>query len=175
MNPSLFSAEGLSGLLFLVFLAASGAGALVAVGSKSLIRSVAGLALCFVGVAGLYWHLESPFVALMQVLIYVGAVCVTIIFAVMLAETAGTGRAPRRAAFVGALTVVAAACLFWALSKLGLSAKWSGAPGSSGSGTLEELGKSLLTTYGLSFELISVVLLAAIVGSLALARLGRDK
>ncbi len=51
-----------------------------------IIRSVCGLALCCIGLAGLYYFLHSPFLALMEILIYVGAVCITIVFAVMLAE-----------------------------------------------------------------------------------------
>jgi len=93
---SLFTVEGLSGLLFLGFIGITLAGALIATSVRSLIRSVAGLALCFLGVAGLYYYLNSPFVALMQILIYVGAVCVTIIFAVMLAESSELKQITRR-------------------------------------------------------------------------------
>ncbi len=89
MNHNLYSAEGLSGLGFLGLVAATVGGALVAVSTKRLVRSVAGLSLCFTGVAGLYYFLNSPFVAMMEMLIYVGAVCVAIIFAVMLAEPRG--------------------------------------------------------------------------------------
>ena len=59
------------------------AGALIAVLSRRIIRSVAGLALCCLGLAGLYYFLNSPFLALMEILIYIGAVCVPIIFGVM--------------------------------------------------------------------------------------------
>ena len=45
-----------------------------------------GLAICCCGLAGLYYFLQSPFLSLMEILIYIGAICVTIIFAVMLAE-----------------------------------------------------------------------------------------
>lgn len=55
------------------------AGALLAVSTVRIIRSVCGLALCCVGLAGVYYFLHSPFLALMQILIYVGAVCITII------------------------------------------------------------------------------------------------
>ena len=73
-------------IIFLVFVAATFFGAAVAVTTRRLIRSVAGLALCLMGVAGLYYFLSSPFLAFMQILIYVGAVCVTLVFAIMLAE-----------------------------------------------------------------------------------------
>lgn len=175
MTPSLASAEGLSGLLFLVFVLVTVAGALIAVHTRQLIRAVAGLGLCFIGVAGLYYSLGSPFVALMQVLIYVGAVCVTIIFAVMLADPVECPRPAKTAVFFGALAVIASAGLIWALATLGLRTPWKALPGASGQGSVDQLGVSLLTSYSMSFELISVVLLVAIIGSLVLARLGRSK
>ena len=61
--------------------------ALIAALTTRIIRSVSGLALCCIGLAGLYYFLNSPFLALMEILIYVGAVCVTIVFGVMLSET----------------------------------------------------------------------------------------
>ena len=178
MNPSLFSFEGLAGLLFLSCIACTLAGALIATNTLRLIRAVAGLAMCFVGLSGVYMFLGSPFVALMQLLIYVGAVCTTIIFAVMLAETKAARHITPRGKPRVALAVVASFVLAWALIQLGLSTEWpdlSGNAWEQGLGSVENIGKSLLTTYSMSFELISVVLLAAIVGSLALARAGRHK
>ena len=63
------------------------AGALGAAFSTRIIRGVTGLMICCVGLAGLYYFLNSPFLALMEILIYVGAVCITIVFGVMLSET----------------------------------------------------------------------------------------
>ena len=72
--------------IFSFFAACTVVGGLIAVLTTRIIRSVCGLALSCVGLAGLYYFLNSPFLALMEILVYVGAVCVTIIFAVMLAE-----------------------------------------------------------------------------------------
>ena len=72
--------------IFILCLATLAAGALIAVLSTRLIRSVCGLAICCLGLAGMYYFLHSPFLALMEILIYIGAVCVTIVFAIMLAE-----------------------------------------------------------------------------------------
>lgn len=175
MTPSLISAEGLSGLLFLGFIGITLYGALIATGAKRLIRSVAGLALCFLGVAGLYYYLASPFVALMQLLIYVGAVCVTIIFAVMLAENDENKRVVRRNPSAMALAIIASAGLIWAIITLSVETEWKIFQGQGANGSMDKIGESLLTTYSMSFELISVVLLVAIVGSLVLARSGRSK
>ena len=121
---SLFTVEGLSGLLFLGFIGLTLVGALIATSARSLIRSVAGLALCFLGVAGLYYYLNSPFVALMQILIYVGAICVTIIFAVMLAESSELKQITRRNRLVGPLSFLASGLLAWALAGLALKTEW---------------------------------------------------
>ena len=173
---SLFTAEGLSGLLFLGFIGITLGGALIATSARSLIRSVAGLALCFLGVAGLYYYLNSPFVALMQILIYVGAVCVTIIFAVMLAGSSEIKQITRRNVLAGPLAFLISGLLVWGLAGLALKTEWHPAIFYVDNwGTVENLGQSLLTTYSMSFELISVVLLVAVVGSLVLARQGRDK
>ena len=172
---SLFTVEGLSGLLFFGFIGLTLAGAVVATNARSLIRSVAGLALCFLGVAGLYYYLNSPFVALMQILIYVGAVCVTIIFAVMLAGSSELKQLTNRNGLVGPLAILVSGILIFALAGLAFNTQWRQAVGLVNRGTVDNLGQSLLTTYSMSFELISVVLLVAVVGSLVLARAGRDK
>lgn len=172
MTPSLFSAEGLAGLVFYGFVAATLGGAVVATQARQLVRSVAGLALCFVGVAGLYYYLGSPFIAMMQLLIYVGAVCVTIVFAVMLADPNEPPRSVSGA--IRLLGAVACAGAYLALAALALSTDWKPIPGD-GNGSVERIGQSLLTTNGFSFELISLVLLVAIIGSLVLAREGRSK
>src|SRR5947209_12858949 len=102
-------------VIFLLCLATTGIGALIAVLSRRLIRSVCGLAICCIGLAGLYYFLHSPFLALMEILIYVGAVCVTIVFGVMLSEPdepAREGHSTARTAWSIGATLVAAG-IFW--------------------------------------------------------------
>ena len=74
-----------SALLFAGVVAVTLTGAVIAAASRRLVYCVSGLVLSFIGLAGLYVFLNSPFLALMQVLIYIGAICVTIMFALMLA------------------------------------------------------------------------------------------
>jgi len=175
MNPSLLSAEGLSGLIFLVFIGTTLLGAIIATNSNRLIRAVAGLALCFIGVAGLYYYLNSPFIALMEILIYVGAVCVTIVFAVMLAEPEESKKIAKRNPLTGPLSIIASGVLVSGLIALGKGTEWKLPAARVNNGAIEDVGQSLLTTYSMSFELISVLLLLAILGALVLARAGRDK
>lgn len=175
MMSSLLTAEGLSGLLFLCFVVITLAGAVIATSARSLTRSVAGLALSFLGVAGLYYYLGSPFVALLQILIYVGAVCVIIIFAIMLANDSELKRQARRNGFAVILAALSCAALVWTFVSLAIKSDWLKPSGSVSDGSVEKIGQALLTTYNMSFELISLVLLVAIVGSLVLARAGRSK
>jgi NADH-quinone oxidoreductase subunit J len=153
------------------------AGAMIAVTSTRIIRSVCGLAMCCFGLAGLYYFLHSPFLALMEILIYVGAICVTIVFAVMLAEPDEARSGEKASAAIlwsgGALLIGVGA--FWGLSHLGLGHRWVAPAARLNDGAVQAIGRSLLTTYSLAFELISLVLLVAILGSLVIARYGRTK
>ncbi|HXP61042.1 MAG TPA: NADH-quinone oxidoreductase subunit J, partial [Dongiaceae bacterium] len=105
--------------IFILCLATLVAGALMAVLTNRLIRSVCGLAVCAIGLAGLYYFLHSPFLALMEILIYVGAVCVTIIFAVMLAEPDEPANDEKPGAVVvwGGIALAAAGGIFWGLTR----------------------------------------------------------
>jgi len=172
----LFSAEGLSSLIFIFIVITTVFGAVIATHSVRLIRAVTGLAICFIGVAGLYYYLHSPFVALMEMLIYVGAVCVTIVFAVMLADPKPeSSEAGKGSIFIGPLSFALGIMLFWGLSSLAGKTPWMLPTVRINDGSLEEVGRSLLTNYSMAFELISLVLLIAIIGALVLARQGRTR
>jgi NADH:ubiquinone oxidoreductase subunit 6 (subunit J) len=147
----------------------------IATHSDRLIRAVTGLAITCIGVAGLYYYLLSPFVALMEMLIYVGAVCVTIVFAIMLADPKPEKEAEKGNVFTGPLSFVLGITLFWGLAALGSRTVWVLPTSRLNDGSLEEVGRSLLTNYSMVFELISIVLLVAIIGALVLARQGRTR
>ena len=163
--------------IFLLSLGTMGVGALIAVGSARLIRSVCGLAIACIGLAGLYYFLHSPFLALMEILIYVGAVCVTIVFAIMLAEPDEPANDEQRGATVvwGGLALGVSLAILGALAWLGTHGAWVKPETLTSDGSIEAIGRSLLTTYSLAFELISLALLVAILGALAIARTGRRK
>jgi len=174
MKHELLTPQGLAGLVFLVVVAATVIGALIAVNTKRLVRAVAGLCLCLIGVAGLYYFLHSPFLALMEMLIYVGAVGVAIAFAVMLAEPCQEDKPGRDIGLGPVFGFIGGGMLCWGFIALGSRTNWPAAAAKLNNGSMLEIGKSLLTTYSMVFELISVVLLIAIIGALALGRRGRD-
>jgi NADH-quinone oxidoreductase subunit J len=159
---------------FAVALGAAIGGALIAVLATRLIRAVAGLMICCLGLAGLYYFLTSPFLALMEILIYVGAVCVTIVFAVMLAEPDEPVGGARGWGWTAA-TVAISGLVGFGLAKLSLSGDWPAPPAARISdGSVAAIGRSLLTTYSLAFEVVSLLLLLAILGALVIARAGRS-
>jgi len=153
-------------------------GALIAACTKRIIRSVCGLAIASLGLAGLFYFLNSPFLALMEILIYIGAVCVTIIFGVMLTEP--DEAAPEN--FTKPFPVIAplvslaiGAGVFLGIAKLSLSGNWQPPAALVSNGSIKDIGIRLLTTYSVPFELVSLVLLVAILGALVIARSGRTK
>jgi len=161
--------------IFLVFIATAVVGALIAALSARVIRGVCGLAMSSIGLAGLYYFLNSPFLALMEILIYIGAVCVTMVFAIMLAEPEETPVQPtgESSRWWGGVAVVASLALFGGLAVLGIRQEWTPPVTRVSEGSVHDLGVSLLTTYSMAFELISLVLFVAIIGALVIARPGR--
>lgn len=171
------AAQWIAVVVFVLCLATTIGGALFAVSTTRLIRGVCGLAMACIGLAGLYYFLHSPFLALMEILIYVGAVCVTIVFAIMLAEPDEPKGEETSANALGwgSLAVAVAGAIFWGLWRLGSGASWSAVHDRVNDGSMKAIGVSLLTTYSLAFEIISIALLVAILGALAIARTGRSK
>jgi NADH-quinone oxidoreductase subunit J len=154
------------GFLFVVFLAC--AGAIVAVLPRNIIYCVFGLVMSLTGVAGIYIFLGSEFVAMMQLLIYVGAICITIVFAVMLSEPARVAKAPR-SPFKILVSAVASVLVFLAICLMVIQTPWVEAGKRTGDWSIQRVGIMLLTRFELVFELISLVLLLAIVGAVITA------
>ena len=153
---------------FYVVAAGTLAGAWAAVSVRNLIRAALGLAVALFGVAILYLFLEAEFLAVVQILVYVGAILTLLVFGVMLTARIADPPAPRwnRQAW-GALAVTAV--LGFGLAHLLFHAPWP-APSAAAPAALPALGKTLLSRYLLPFEVLSVLLLGALVGSVFIAR-----
>ncbi|RPH43036.1 MAG: NADH-quinone oxidoreductase subunit J [Desulfobulbaceae bacterium] len=173
MIKTLTTPDGLVGIIFLFMVAVTLIGGLVASASERLVRAVIGLVICFVGVAGLYYFLNSPFIAMMQVLIYVGAVAVAISFAIMLAAPEEKKKFSSTNPLTGPLGLISAALLTSGLLTIALKTTWPIMP-KVNNGSVKIIGIQLLTNHSMVFELISIVLLIAILGALVIARGGRE-
>ena len=166
-------------LLFYAFAAVTVIGALLVVSQKNPVYSVLSLIMGFFGLSGLYVLLEAPFVAVVQIIIYAGAIMVLFLFTVMLLnvprENAGEwDRAhpmyrpwPMRIGAVLALALVAQ--LGWALSRTPGIGEGIGSQ-SAGISDVAELGRVLFTDYMFAFEVTSILILASMVGAVILAR-----
>ncbi|GIJ26281.1 NADH dehydrogenase [Micromonospora qiuiae] len=158
---------GVDALLLALGAVAVGAGVLV-VATRHLVRAGLYLVVCLVAVAGMYLVLTAELVTWVQVLIYVGAVVVLLLFAVMLT------RAP-----IGASDDLDRpgwpATLIGGGVGLGLAALLVDAYGWTRvelpqAGTAERIGEQVFGAWVLPFELLSVLLLAALVGAIVLSR-----
>lgn len=169
---NLFTPQAMATVAFYLVVGITLLGALIAVAARNIFHNVLGLAMSLMGVAGLFLYLNSPFVALMEILIYVGAICIAICFAIMLSEPLYLPRPPRnRMKLLGA--VAGAGLVFAFLALLLKKTKWVPAPERSADWSVTTLGHYLLTKYVLIFELISLLLLVAMLGAIVIARGGR--
>jgi NADH-quinone oxidoreductase subunit J len=143
--------------------------ALAVVTSKNLFHSALFLILSFVGVAGLYILLEAGFLAAVQILVYVGAISILIIFAIMLTRRLMAKELVQRNAQWG-ISGLVALLLFIVLGFVLLRVNWPVVEAAVPQESISILGQELMNTYVLPFEVASVLLLVALVGSIIIAR-----
>ncbi|MEV6343318.1 NADH-quinone oxidoreductase subunit J [Actinoplanes sp. NPDC051851] len=154
-------------LLLALGAVAVGAGALVVTGAH-LVRSGLYLVVSLGAIAGLYLVLGAELVAWVQILVYVGAVVVLLLFAVMLTRAPigpsdDLDRPPLPAAAIGAGVGLGLAVL------LADAFHWIEYPQPE-TGTAERLGTEIFGTWVLPFEVLSILLLSALVGAIVLSR-----
>lgn len=137
--------------------------------SRNIVYSAFSLMGAFMGVAGLYVFLAADFVAVIQVLIYVGGILVLMLFAVMLTHRIADVRVSNRS--VGTLpALVIIALVGGVMGRAVLGANWKTVPPGTPEPTTYAIGNGFLNQYVLPFELASVVLLAALIGAVVLSR-----
>lgn len=163
-----------SDLGFYLFALVSIVGALIAVRSVRILRAAVGLAVTLVAAAALYALLGSGFLAAIQILIYVGGIVVLIVFAVML--TSSNEMREPKPSFTRELLAIAAGLLFTIVSVAAVSqtefsfVHEKQSPDSDAAA----LGRLMLDSgssgYLIAFETISLLLLAAVIGAIVVAR-----
>jgi NADH-quinone oxidoreductase subunit J len=135
---------------------------------RNLIHSAVAMMICFGSLAGMYALLGAPIVAAAQVLIYLGAISVLILFAIMLTQ-AGDATLPapfhRQLPIAAAVALVVMGAVGWAV----VQTDWGAAAEATAAG-VEAIAEAIFTTYALPFEIISLLLLVAIIGAIFLAR-----
>jgi len=141
--------------------------ALMVAAVRNLLHAVLFLVLSFIGVAGLYITLSADFVAMVQVLIYAGAIAVLMLFAIMLTPRAARDNAD---GIFWAPALVLAGLVATTISLIATRTEWAVSDRGPFSQTASVIGEALLDPFVLPFEIASVVLVAAMIGAIVIVR-----
>lgn len=136
---------------------------------KNVFHSLLFLVLCFFSIAGIYVLLNAEFLAAVQVLIYVGAVTVLLLFAIMMTAQIYSPSLRQTNEQVIPGLIIVLILLVTTLFILGKTA-WKISSKAPETQSIVVIGKSLLTIYVLPFEVVSVVLITALIGAIIIAR-----
>ena len=172
-------------IAFWVLSASTIIAAIAVIQLKDIFRAALFLVVSFIGIAGLFVLLRAEFLAAVQVLIYVGAVSVLILFAILMTRDVEAGSPSNRqvvpvgilAVLFGAVAIFVSVDTDWNLLESTLSSGTVTADVTDGitgvfSNTVPVVAKLLIRDFVLAFEVASVLLLASIIGALALVREG---
>ncbi|MEK6720522.1 MAG: NADH-quinone oxidoreductase subunit J [Chloroflexota bacterium] len=155
-------------ILFVMLAAVMLGSALMVVLLRDIIRSGLAMIVCFAALAGIYVLLQAPLVAAAQVLVYIGAISVLILFAIMLTQTKA---GPARLVFQTQSAAAAVAAIVLALVvAVAVGATDWGEVGERMHTATDTLARVLFDEFVLPFEVVSVLLLAAVIGAVYLAK-----
>jgi NADH-quinone oxidoreductase subunit J len=159
-------------IIFYILAAVVLGGAILAVTSPKIFRAAIYLLFSLIGIAGLYFWLNYEFIAAVQVVVYVGGIVVLIIFSIFL--TAGSGGDMRdplkvRALFAGLATLTGYCLTYYVIQRTEFVVGTQPSIGSN----VNAIGAQMLSTtehgYLLPFEVVSMLLLAAMIGCIVIA------
>ena len=156
-------------ILFWIFAVLGIAGGVGLVINKSPVYAALSLILNFFSIAGLYLSLNAEFLAAIQILVYAGAIMVLFLFVIMLLnleDEQGVLKfdTKRGVAFILGVAFIAELLVaFQGLSQEEVNGEFA-------HGKVEPIGEALMTEYLFPFEMISVILIAALIGAIVVAR-----
>ena len=148
--------------------------AIVSLEAKHIVYGAIALAFSFLGIAGLFIILDATFVALFQIIVYIGAVAVLILFTVMLVTREAESESKREPVKpMGVVIAVAIALIVGAVATVSNLATWY--PSSSFTGSIVSgIGSLLTSEYAIPLVILALVLGASVVGALTLARIDKE-
>lgn len=164
----------ITAIFFYLFAAACIASAILVVTARNPVHSVLFLIIAFVNASGLFILLGAEFLAMILIVVYVGAVAVLFLFVVMMLDIdlVALREGFTRFAWLGWLTalaiIVEIAGVVWSRGGLGIDASHGGEPTSATYSNTLELGRVLYTKYAYPLELAAMVLLVAIIAAISL-------
>ena len=154
--------------LFFVLAALMLVSGLLVVTMRDIIRCGLAMIVCFGALAGIYVLIGAPLLGAAQVIVYIGAISVLILFAIMLTQTKD---APSRLVFqTQAGPAAIAAVVIGVVIALAVNATEWGEAGTRAEQGTKDLSKVLFADFVLPFEIVSVLLLAAVIGGIFLAK-----
>ncbi len=159
--------------VFYVIAALTVIGALGVVLARNVVHAALFLILSLLAVAGVFLILSAEFLALVQILIYGGAVTILVLFALMLTRVGDMPQAvdgPQRP-----FAAMAAATLMAVFILAAVGTKWPGETEKITAIPLRDFGEALFRTWALPFEVASLVLIVALVGSIVLAQVEKGE
>jgi len=136
---------------------------------RNLVHSALALAVSFSGIAALYLQLGAEFVGFAEILVYVGAIAILIVFAILLTRS---GEAPDQSVLAPGwlVGIVVSSMVFTVLGWAVLSSSaLPSAPAIAPQAPVKEIGMVLMTKYVLPLEVIGLVLTAAMIGAVIIA------
>ncbi|MCH6559989.1 NADH-quinone oxidoreductase subunit J [candidate division KSB1 bacterium] len=160
-------------ILFFLFAAVAIASGIMMIVHRNPIYCALFLILTLFAVAGLYVLLNAPFIAAVHIIVYAGAIMVLFLFVIMLLDIKSESARQRPGGLLRVLSIVVSGVLFAELV-LFLRSGTTNPPLVEGDlkiGSTKEIGNLLFTEYLFPFEITSVLLLSAIIGSVILAKL----
>jgi NADH-quinone oxidoreductase subunit J len=156
-------------LPFFILALLTTASAVAAMSLRNLVHCALCLALSFFGIAALYLQLDVQFVGFAQILVYVGAVAVLIVFAILLTRGSESSRRP----FVTSSWLVGLLIALLVFATVGLAVQRSSIilrpPSPSATATVQQIGTELMTNYVLALEVVALLLTAALIGAVVIA------
>jgi NADH-quinone oxidoreductase subunit J len=152
--------------------AVSIASAVLAVTRRNPVHSMLWVLALFLHVAGIFLLIGAEFLAAVQVVVYAGAILVFYLFFLMLLDVPQETAGPRFGAHwpLGTAAGIAFAAIAWFMGDPAFASRPAAPPGARAPGSLSDIGTVLFTRFALPFEIASLILLAAIVGAVVLAR-----
>jgi NADH-quinone oxidoreductase subunit J len=157
-------------LAFLILAVIGGLAGVLVVTSRSVVHAALYLVVALASVAGVFLLLAAPFVAFVQVIIYVGAIVVLILFGIMLTRAPVGRRVLDNSPLARVGAFVVGAAVFTMLTVFLSGAFGDARIANRAATSTAALGTSIFTNYVLPFEAVSVLLLAALIGAIVLAR-----
>ena len=143
--------------------------ALAVVLSKNLFHAVLWLALALTGTAGVFLQLDAEFLAAVQLLLYAGGIVTIVVFAIVVTERLVGERISQTSRRIAASTVVAAALLATILSAIS-ERPLPVTPPALPADLTRNIGDAVLTRFVMPFELLALLMLAALMGAIYFAR-----